>query len=242
MDFVRSLLVAVVTLATYIGHAQDVTGDTVPEGPNDSIDGPVAFDFFALSDDQRAAHLLEVVRQLDLASAHSGYRVGNIVAGSSQSGYDAASASQAGGTAGYVECWDYRAGYPHKGRWRLRGGVEMQWVKAKARGRCRYVHTGPAGRPPTLGWTLLLMLQQDYDWLGGGGSVWFRQFHKNEFLPVWREDEGTYNGTQVTSGDCENDDYRSILGIYVRPPSGYTYTGPQPLVVDTTDGYVGDCP
>ncbi len=93
-----------------------------------------------------------------------------------------------------------------------------------------------------MGWTLLLILQQDYDWWGGGGSVQFGVFPKDGFDPVWRENQGSYGGTQITSGACENDDYRTILAIFVNPPVGYYYTGTQPLSVDVTAGTVTNCP
>ena len=85
-----------------------------------------------------------------------------------------------------------------------------------------------------------MSLAKDYEWWGGGG-FWSEQFYKEDFTPIWRENAGL-KGTQVTSGACNNGDYRTILAIFVRPPAGYVFRGTQPYVVDTTDRQVVECP
>ena len=78
--------------------------------------------------------------------------------------------------------------------------------------------------------------------MGVAALLSYRVFRKDQFMPVWRENQGSYDGTQVTLGTCENDGYRTILAIFVDPPPGYYYTGTQPLGVDVTDGTVANCP
>lgn len=137
---------------------------------------------------------------------------------------------------GFVVCWDYRAGYPHKGKWKRRGQPTVLWVKAKGRGRCAYVPASLGPHPTTMSWVMVMMLFED------GGPTNIRYFPKEELTPVWRENEGSYNGTQITAGKCENGKYRSLVAIFVTPPAGFTYHGPRPLATDSTTGAVANCP
>ena len=80
-----------------------------------------------------------------------------------------------------------------------------------------------------------------------GGPTVTEQFPKQtESLAtetlVWRADEGSYGGTQITAGKCENGTYRNAIAIFVQPPPGYRFLGTQPFITDVFTNHVTDCP
>ena len=119
---------------------------------------------------------------------------------------------------GNVDCTVDAKG-PHKGTVDLGGGVKHQWVKAKAYARCEYRHTAPGRHPPSMSWTLRMLLVRDpapWKWWGA-----YAAYPKTGFAPVWRENQGRRGGTQVWFTYCENDDYenRVACGCTRRSPS-----------------------
>ncbi len=129
----------VAALLAYCVYAEEPGVSTAPDVANGSFEEPLSFDFFALSADQKAAYLLDVARQFEAAGAYPArYRMADVMVVPSQEQYVDPSQQQnidpsLPETAGYVECWDYRAGNPHKGDWNIRGIPTMQLVKAKGR-------------------------------------------------------------------------------------------------------------
>ena len=199
-----------------------------------------AFDFFALHPDQQAAYL----RQIADWPSHSTPIVVTIhqQASARYSARYEDSAAFIGSGIGFVTCYDYAALAPHMGSWERPRQPSVQWVKAKGRARCRYVHTSSSEPPPPImEYTLVLMLFER------GGPAVGGQFHQ-EGMPstnevAWQSDADDHVGTQATAGKCENGTYRNALALFVQPPPGYTYYGPpQPFVTDFSTSEIGNCP
>lgn len=149
--------------------------------------------------------------------------------------------SSNGYSAGNIECWDLQAQTPHRGE-RLPSLPKVP--KAKAEGKCKYVH-GVGTPPPWVDFELRQMLLQyriSQDPILGddtlrlvGESV---EFHRERGLEVqWFTNGPNYTGTQVF-GRCplsgHTDLYVHDFQIYVIPAPGWYYHGPRPFMTAPT--------
>jgi hypothetical protein len=130
--------------------------------------------------------------------------------------------------AGDIDC-TFFVHNPHAGS----GPNNTRVVKAKSSGSCIYTHSGPAPAPPTIEWDL-------YQVLFGGflPHVWVASEHHTRFglSPVWSS-----SSAQVFHTACVNGPVAHTNLVYVIPPSGYVYLGPQPITFAPTNAYVGNC-
>ena len=216
---------------------QDELVNTKPVDNTDRLTQYTNFE--SLSEDEIVAYR-QVIRNLSVGNYyHQSYRTVGVVSTSQQSTSQQSRSSYTtpgpGVPAGRVDCFAHRASNAHKGTWFLENYDPVQWVKAKSSARCRYIQTGPAAAPRTMGWRMTLILQRDAD-------LWDCRFFKEGKNVEWLQDDGPRNGTQITSRDCKNDDYLHSSFITVIPPEGYVYTGFTPVSVDWSLAEVDNCP
>lgn len=99
-------------------------------------------------------------------------------------------------------------------------------VKAKSSGSCNYIHVYGTP-PPTIGWDLTQVLLRV---LGGGFppmiDIQTAVHTRNSLNAVW-----SASSTQVFHPSCINGSYSHLDLVYVVPPSGWVYTGPQPITI-----------
>lgn len=119
--------------------------------------------------------------------------------------------------AGNVTC-NINPQFPHAGS----GPGGSRVVKAKSAGFCNYTHSGPGAAPPTIKWELVQTL------IGSAAlqivvlvqKTWVR----NGLHPVW-----SASSSQIFSSSCTNADYFHADLVWVTPPPGWTYIGPNPI-------------
>ena len=126
-----------------------------------------------------------------------------------------------GGTpTGVLDCTPWSTEIPHAG-----AGSSGTEVKAKTKGQCKYVHTGPGPEPTTMGWGLLQTLWQGDDPVAPIASKGYSKTGKSV---GWSR-----TNTQIFTGSCDTDDYSHIDVMFVYPPPGWYWTGGNPFLVGT---------
>ena len=99
-------------------------------------------------------------------------------------------------------------------------------VKAKSSGSCNYIHVFGTP-PPTIGWDLTQVLLRV---IGFGFppmiDLQTAVHTRNSLNAVW-----SASSTQVFHPSCINGSYSHFDLVYVVPPSGWVYTGPQPITI-----------
>ena len=130
--------------------------------------------------------------------------------------------------AGDVSC-TIQAHYPHAG-----SGPSGTEVKAKSDGYCFFTHTGPGPQPPTIQWDL----SQGLNRIEGHRTTntWTITHTRNGLNPQWGD-----SGTQIFTGRCENGRYLHSNSMWVTAPSGWVYTGPNPIQFDTVHNSITEC-
>ena len=99
-------------------------------------------------------------------------------------------------------------------------------VKAKSSGTCNYIHV--FGTPPsTIGWDLTQVLLRVIG-LGFPPMIDLQTavHTRNSLNAVW-----SASSTQVFHPGCINGSYSHFDLVYVTPPPGWVYTGPQPITI-----------
>ena len=101
-------------------------------------------------------------------------------------------------------------------------------VKAKSSGTCTYEPvTGTS--PSTIGWELNQLLVR-FPPYNTTPQVFSNLHPKNGLKVAWIADAAYGEpGAQVYTDTCVNADYTHTDHIYVTPPPGWLYNGPQPL-------------
>lgn len=129
--------------------------------------------------------------------------------------------------AGNVYC-SINPQYPHAGS----GPNSTTVIKAKTSASCRYDHVNPSVPvPPTIEFDLMMFLS------GPGGLFWASHV-RNSLNPIWSP-----SSAQVFADNCTNGNWWHSNAIWVTPPSGWTYTGPQPIPAPSTiTEQIGNCP
>ena len=154
------------------------------------VERVLSANFLPLSEAEILAYM-QVLQRLNTEDyQHRSYRTVGVVTNSRQ-GSNQYSKSGLGTPAGKIKCWDHRAAYPHKGTWHLPDGSSTKWVKAKSKASCEYIHTGPAERPPWIGWSMTLILRADrsiWNWLGFERPQGIGQFIQMGFIVEWVQD------------------------------------------------------
>jgi hypothetical protein len=150
---------------------------------------------------------------------------------------------------GNIECWDRKAHTPHRGEEFL--GLPKK-PKAKAEGKCKYVHVYGTP-PPWVQFDLKQKLTQyriSPDPIFGQDTVslaWESvKTHTKQGLEVqWWPNAPNYTGTQVF-GRCpwtgETDLYVHSFQINIVPAPGWSYTGPHPFVQSSASTNLISCP
>ncbi len=128
--------------------------------------------------------------------------------------------------AGTIEC-DINTQTPHPGS----GPNSTTVPKAKSSGTCRYTHLGPGAEPPTLTYRLdqiLIAMNPGSAW--GIGRFWMATHARYELNSSWND------GTAQVFGDCSlagTNNYVHSDVMWVLPPSGWSFIGPNPYSVGT---------
>ena len=110
-------------------------------------------------------------------------------------------------------------------------------VKAKSSGSCNYIHV-QGTPPPTIGWDLTQVMLR----IVGTGyppevDVQTAVHTRNSLNPVW-----SASSTQVFHPSCINGSYSHFDYVFVIPPPGWAYTGPQPITIpNTATALVSNC-
>jgi hypothetical protein len=130
--------------------------------------------------------------------------------------------------AGTIGCTNIQAHNPHAGSGP--GGTTVP--KAKASGKCTYVH-GTGTPPPSVTWNLTQTLKELDLATGLFTGQWNAIHPKSGYVVEWFQNPGNpagQNGTQVF-GDCPPTErlFSHDVRVFVQAPSGWTYTGPNPF-------------
>jgi hypothetical protein len=102
-------------------------------------------------------------------------------------------------------------------------------VKAKSSGTCTYIHTGPGPQPPSIRWDLTQALFRVILVTPPSVDVQSAVHTRNSLNASW-----SASSAQIFHPSCINDTYSHFDYVYVTPPSGWRYTGPQPIVIPNT--------
>lgn len=122
---------------------------------------------------------------------------------------------------GNISC-SINAHYPHAGS----GPGGSTVVKAKSSGSCNYIHAFGTP-PPTMGWDLTQVLLRVIGW--GFPPMIDHQtavHTRNGLSESW-----SASSAQIFHPSCINGNYSHLNMVYVIPPPGWTYTGPQPITI-----------
>ncbi|MEM1156306.1 MAG: hypothetical protein AAGI44_19395 [Pseudomonadota bacterium] len=128
-----------------------------------------------------------------------------------------AAASQGGGN---VTC-NINVQNPHAGS----GPGGSRVVKAKSSGSCTYVHVY-GSPPPWVKWDLTQALFRIVSAWPVTLDTQTAVHSRTSLNPVW-----SASSAQVYHPNCINDSYMHINTVFIIPPPGWVYTGPQPVEV-----------
>lgn len=138
-----------------------------------------------------------------------------------------ARAVDVGPSGGNITC-NINTQTPHVGQ-----GPNGDVVKAKSSGTCTYVHV-QGTPPPTIRWDLEMHLAEIISF---PPLSTFEVHTRNGLSETWNN-----SSAQVFYHSCTNGDWIHADLMYIIPPSGWIYTGPQPLNVGTMRlNTIGSC-
>lgn len=127
---------------------------------------------------------------------------------------------------GNVTC-DINTQHPHAGSGP--GGTTV--VKAKSSGTCTYEHYF-GNQPPWIDWDLQQVLIHLTNAGPFGTPLTYFAWHGRTALDVrW-----SASSAQVFSTSCVNGDYHHADNVWVNPPPGWVYSGPQPIQIPNSKG------
>lgn len=173
----------------------------------------------------------ELSRMLELPIEENAVRKVTFPGSFKQKSQGKSSSRNAGGPgAGNVTC-SFNVQAPHAGS----GPGGSFVVKAKSNGTCNYQHVS-GQMPPTITWDLNQVLV-DHGEIGNGGPNVANEFHvRNGLSTTW-----SASSAQVFFSTCNNGLYSHADFMFVYPPAGWTYNGPQPIPLDFTVNSVNNC-
>lgn len=145
---------------------------------------------------------------------------------------DSTSRAAAASGGGNVTC-NINTQFPHAGS----GPGGSRVVKAKSSGSCQYIH-GYGTPPPWVKWDLTQSLVGILGtWPNVTVTTETAVHTRTSLNPVW-----SASSAQVFSPNCINGPYSHYDQVFITPPPGWTYTGPQPIAVPSGAGIdVNNC-